>query len=195
MPSQAFFESVAIPVDAHDACVIHGALIDGLAEAQLHLSVIKISKDRELTPVEQRMLPWTMSDASREEVQEQIDPWCSLVSTYQHLIDIYDPDRITSLVPPPLIFKLGDKVKFTDIPSGVIIEGEVVEINDKIVSVKYLYLDGVETTTGFRKGGYDLSLVETNWKSVCEEIYKLVDSGSINRDKLLQLLKPFMNKE
>ena len=68
-------------------------ILKRLAVAEHELSVIRISKEQELTRVEQKMLPDTLRKATREDLLEQIDPWISLADQLEFWIDQFDPDK------------------------------------------------------------------------------------------------------
>lgn len=77
-------------VDEHSACLIHYALLLSLARARTELSVIIISKDRDLDAAEKILLPHTLKNATREKLREQIDAWVSLVAQIEHWVNGFD---------------------------------------------------------------------------------------------------------
>jgi len=75
----------------HTAPAVHYALCQSLKEVESTLAILERLQnpdhsDRELTFAERRMLPTTLTDLSREELLEQIDPWITLVDTLKDLI-------------------------------------------------------------------------------------------------------------
>jgi len=80
-----------LSISKHSACLIHYALKCRLQVVQKELEIIKISKERDLTPEENNLLPDTLKDFSTEEIREQIDPWISLKDQIEMWMEVYDP--------------------------------------------------------------------------------------------------------
>ena len=75
-----------IEIHEHNASVIRCALSQRLKTVTQELRILQISKERDLTEIEQFQLPPNIARFSREELQEQIDPWVSLKMTLETLI-------------------------------------------------------------------------------------------------------------
>ena len=81
-----------------DALLVRGALADRVNEVRSELEVLKITKERNLKKWERALLPQSLKyknerdenghliDTTREELQEQIDPWISYLSHYEYLL-------------------------------------------------------------------------------------------------------------
>ena len=71
-------ETVKLEVDSHDLWSFRHALGRGLKETIGELTILRKTKDRDLTVSERACLPVGLRQLSREDLQEQIDPWISL---------------------------------------------------------------------------------------------------------------------
>ena len=67
-----------------DALLVRGALADRVNEVRSELEVLKITKERNLKKWEDEN--GHLIDTTREELQEQIDPWISYLSHYEYLL-------------------------------------------------------------------------------------------------------------
>jgi hypothetical protein len=76
-----------VEIDAHDAHFICYSLAQGLKKEKQELQILQETKTRDLTTVEKHMLPGSLCRYTRSELQEQIDPWITLVDHYQDLIE------------------------------------------------------------------------------------------------------------
>ena len=81
-----------LTVYREDAVLIHSALRERLRQVERDFEILSRSSGRDLTPEERDELPSTLQELSRELLREQIDPWWSLVLTYQDLCSQFDPD-------------------------------------------------------------------------------------------------------
>ena len=82
-------EVIHVGLSLHDAPVVIHALCKRLKEVSQELAILRLTKDRDLTREERWQLPANLQQFSREELQEQIDPWISLEDTTFDLIQRY----------------------------------------------------------------------------------------------------------
>ena len=85
---------VMLKLDKDDAHFIWHQLADGFARVKQELEILRITKERELTKVEKSMLPATLFRYSREQLQEQIDPW---ISYLQHFIWLMNQMKVETI--------------------------------------------------------------------------------------------------
>ena len=81
-----------------EAMLIRGALADQVKKVRTELEIIRITKERDLTEWERALLPHTLRfknerdesghliNSTREELQEQIDPWITYVDCHEYLL-------------------------------------------------------------------------------------------------------------
>jgi hypothetical protein len=77
-----------IPIDDYDCTLIHSILVKGLQKAEKQLESIRRFVAKE---VDRSYLPDTLKHLPPEEIEQQIDPWRSMVSHYQTLVDTFAP--------------------------------------------------------------------------------------------------------
>lgn len=98
-----------IQLDDLDANLIHRLLCEKLQEAKNTLDILMKTKNRDITYTERCMLPPTLCKLSQEELQEEINPWISLVHRIEDLINQYTPkdfDTATNYYNPEYRHKL-----------------------------------------------------------------------------------------
>jgi hypothetical protein len=76
-------KEIILHLDNEDAHVVLYALCRRLREVEADLSILRISRERDLTIVEKAMLPPQLTEVLDNErlghkLREQIDPWISL---------------------------------------------------------------------------------------------------------------------
>lgn len=81
-----------------DAMLVRGALADRVKEVRSELEILRVTKERDLTEWERSLLPHTLRfkderddkhrliTTTREELQEQIDPWITYVDHFESLL-------------------------------------------------------------------------------------------------------------
>ena len=70
-----------------DIGLILYSLRRSLSLHQATLNIIKVTPRRDLHPEERALLPENLINLDQEALSEQIDPWISLISSYQWLIE------------------------------------------------------------------------------------------------------------
>lgn len=79
-----------IEIDDHDVPVVKCALAKRLKHVTAEFNILLHTRNRELSQEEKWQLPSNLQMLSREELQEQIDPWRTLQDTIVYLIGKFD---------------------------------------------------------------------------------------------------------
>ncbi len=87
-------EIVVLKLDKDDVHFIWYHLVQGLKKVQQELDLLQIANERELTAVEKAMLPFQLMKLTREEMQEQINPWITYRDHFEHLMDLLKPKAV-----------------------------------------------------------------------------------------------------
>ena len=85
------FRKKTIEIDQHSSSCVFWSLCQRLKEVNQELSILRIANVRNLTNSERWQLPINLKKMSREELQEQIDPWRTLISEIEDLAKTFDP--------------------------------------------------------------------------------------------------------
>tara|TARA_Y100000034_G_C6892579_1_gene410913 strand:- start:193 stop:519 length:327 start_codon:yes stop_codon:yes gene_type:complete len=98
-PKLRGFREKQITINEYDACVIRGCLMTRLKEVRADIELFRIAKSRDLTREERYALPYTMREGglfslSREEIEEQINPWISLQMVLEEALKDYTFDDL-----------------------------------------------------------------------------------------------------
>jgi hypothetical protein len=83
------FKIKKIRIDEHDAPVVAYALVKQMQRTKSELEALRIAQGRDLTKEERWLLPANLQYLPREELQEQIDPWISLIQAQEWLIKTF----------------------------------------------------------------------------------------------------------
>ena len=86
-------ETKTVEFTEHDSGPILHALKKQLGVAKTDLNHMKMSLERELTHFERNQMSEALRGMSREELEEQINPWISLVMLYEHWIAKFTFDK------------------------------------------------------------------------------------------------------
>ena len=73
-----------VEIDAHSAMLVEYALARRLIQVSHELEILKRTRIRELMPIERWELPSNLQRMTREQLQEQIDPWITLEDSLNH---------------------------------------------------------------------------------------------------------------
>jgi len=76
---------LTVNLDADDARLIRLLLAAKIAETQATIRLLRCTSERDLTELERFMLPATLRSLTREELEEQLNPWYTLEMKYQEL--------------------------------------------------------------------------------------------------------------
>lgn len=79
-----------ITFDDLDAALILPGLKEGLAKVKSDISLLLITKKRDLTNEEREELPTNLQHMPQAELREQIDGWVSLRMHYESLIETFN---------------------------------------------------------------------------------------------------------
>lgn len=75
-----------VEIDEHDVSVITHALAKRLKDVTAEFNILLHTRNRELSQEEKWQLPANLQMLSRDELQEQINPWRTLQDTITYLI-------------------------------------------------------------------------------------------------------------
>jgi hypothetical protein len=79
-----------ITIDDLDAALILPGLKEGLTKVKQDISILLLTKKRDLTNEEREELPTNLQHLPQAELREQIDGWVSLRMHYESLIETFD---------------------------------------------------------------------------------------------------------
>lgn len=75
-----------LELDERQSSLIRSALAEHVKKVSAELEVLKISKDRDLNFWEKSLLPFSLRNCDRYELQEQINAWDSYLDDYKDLL-------------------------------------------------------------------------------------------------------------
>jgi len=75
-----------VEISDYYAPLIQYALAQRLKQTTRELELLKLTRERDLSPVERWQLPSNLQRLRQDQLQEYIDPWISLQSTFETLI-------------------------------------------------------------------------------------------------------------
>lgn len=78
-----YFNKITIETTLYHLAPVAYAVSQQIKKVSAEVEILKISRKRDLTRMERWQLPANLQQMTQKELQEEIDPWISLLMSYQ----------------------------------------------------------------------------------------------------------------